>query len=73
LIFGIVFRIFFPKWRANWQFWLSWIVSTIGMLRTLLLGVLDFNSLGGMNWIYFLLGYLAVAIWGLLVLGEWQR
>jgi protein-S-isoprenylcysteine O-methyltransferase Ste14 len=85
LIFGVVFSIFFPRWRIwppprkfSLQFWLSWIVSTIGMLGTPLLGVLDFNSLGGWNWIYFLLGCLAVAIggfvgvWGVATLSEYQ-
>ncbi len=85
LICGVAISIFFPKYRVwpppkkySWQFWISWIFATIGMLGTPLLGLLDFNSLGGWHWIYFLIGCLSlvtgsiITIWGITTLSEHQ-
>jgi len=85
LICGVAISIFFPKYRIwppskkySWKFWISWIFSTIGMIGTPLLGFLDFNSLGGWHWIYFVIGCLPIvtgciiAIWGITTLSEHQ-
>jgi protein-S-isoprenylcysteine O-methyltransferase Ste14 len=85
LIFGVMFSVRFPKRRVwpppqkgSWQFWASWIVATLGMLGTPILGALDFNSLGGWNWIYLLTGGLfitlgtIIVIWAITTLSEHQ-
>ena len=85
LICGVAISIFFPKYRVwpppkkySWQFLISWIFTTVGMLGTPLLGFLDFNSLGGWHWIYFLIGCLPIVtgsiitIWGIMTLSEYQ-
>jgi protein-S-isoprenylcysteine O-methyltransferase Ste14 len=85
LICGVAISILFPKYRIwpppkkySWQFWISWIFSTIGLIGTPLLGFLDFNSLGGWHWIYFVIGSLPIVtgciitIWGITTLSEHQ-
>lgn len=77
LLFGVVFSIVFPKRRiwpppkkSSWQFRITWFFSTIGMVGSPLLGLIDFNSLWDLHWIYFLTGFLSIgigssiAIWG---------
>jgi hypothetical protein len=65
LIAGVTISILFPKKRIwppsekfSWQLWVIWIFTTIGMIGTPLLGLLDFDSLGVWHWIYFVIGCL---------------
>lgn len=85
LLFGVAISIIFPKRRIwpppkkdSWQFWVSWILSAIGMIGSGLIGIIDFETLGGGNWIRFLVGGLAiltgggVAVWGMRTLSARQ-
>lgn len=85
LLFGVAISIFFPKHRIwpppkkdSWQFWTSWILSSIGMIGSGLIGIIDFETLGSGYWIRFFVGGLAIligvvmAVWGMRTLSARQ-
>ncbi len=85
LLLGVTISIFFPKFRiwpppkkGSWQQWVSWTLFTIDMFGVLLLGILDFESIGYGHWSRFVIGCLAVAtglgigIWGIRILSVRQ-
>jgi len=85
LLIGIGISIFFPKRRIwpppkkdSWQFWVSWILLDSGMIGSGLIGIIDFETLGGAFWVRSLFGGLAfligggVALWGVSTLSARQ-
>ena len=69
LLSAVAVSIVFPKFRVwpppkkdSWQQWVSWILFTICMFGVPLLGILDFESLGGLHWARFLIGGSAILI-----------
>ena len=76
-ILGVILSILFPEHRIwpppckdSWQFWVTWTVLTIGTMGVLVVGILDWGSLGYIHWLMFVTGgvlmFLGVSIivWG---------
>ena len=85
LLFGIRISILFPRFRIwppprkdSWQFWISWIFSSAGMVGAPLVGILDLETLGYYHWFRFLIGGLMIviggsfALWGTRTLSAYQ-
>ncbi|MHA2352882.1 MAG: methyltransferase family protein, partial [Candidatus Thorarchaeota archaeon] len=78
LLLGLGFSIVFPHYRiwpppsrTSWQYRASWVFITIASVGVPLVGVLDWDSLGPIHWIRFIIGGLLIptsailAFWGL--------
>ncbi len=85
LLLGVAVSALFPKFRIwppprknSWQFWVSWVLSAIGMGGVPLVGILDLETLGYAHWSRFLIGGLMILIggsfayWGTLTLSTHQ-
>ena len=77
-IFFLKFRIWPPKRKSSWQFFVSWIFSSIAMIGVPLVGIFDLETLGFSHWSRFLIGGIlflngaGLASWGSLTLSGYQ-
>ena len=85
LLLGLFISYFFPKKRIwpppkknSWQFWYTWILATLGYFGILVMGIIDYGSLGLNNTISFIVGLplfiggLLFAYWGVRTLSTHQ-
>jgi protein-S-isoprenylcysteine O-methyltransferase Ste14 len=71
LLFGVAISALFPKFRIwppprrkSWQFWISWVFSVVDMGGVALVGILDLETLGYIQWSHFLIRGLMILIGG---------
>lgn len=74
LLLGLGISIRFPRYRiwpppskSSWQYWASWIFITIASVGVPLVGIFDWDSLGPLHWIRFVIGGLLIPISAILV------
>jgi len=63
VLFGLIVSILSAKTRIwppprmrSWQFWVTWFLVYTGMIGVLLVGILDWETLGYVHWFRYLLG-----------------
>ncbi|MHA1138089.1 MAG: hypothetical protein ACTSSE_16540 [Candidatus Thorarchaeota archaeon] len=61
------YRIWPPSSRTSWQYWASWIFITLSSVGVPLVGIFDWESLGPLHWIRFVIGGLLIPISAFLV------
>ncbi len=74
LLLGVVFSVGFPRYRIwpppsknSWQYWISWIFITISSVGVPVIGLLDWESLGPIHWIRFIVGGLLILVFAFLI------
>jgi len=85
LLLGLGVSILFPRYRiwpppsrTSWQYWASWIFITVSSVGVPLVGIFDWDSLGPLHWIRFVIGGLLIptsvilAFWSLRTLSLHQ-
>ncbi|MFX1232930.1 MAG: methyltransferase family protein [Promethearchaeota archaeon] len=77
LVGGLIFTLIMPKYRIwpppskkSWQFWISWVVTIISFVGTIILSVLDWKNFIFIHWFRYPIGIslivigLFILIWG---------
>jgi protein-S-isoprenylcysteine O-methyltransferase Ste14 len=74
LLLGVAFSVGFPRYRIwpppsknSWQYWISWIFITIASIGVPIIGLLDWESLGPIHWIRFVVSGLLILVFALLI------